>query len=158
MKWTLTLALTVFALAGCGDTEKSGSSGDELSAEKVKVTVEKVDREVPEPRSDITGLSKPSSGYRLIGVRVNVCSGYEAAIGNFSFSMESSDGEARPKHTARNYSEMFRGVRDDCERGWLVYEIPRGAKPTKVKFRFDETGNSREQSDNVAARFEWDVE
>ena len=117
-----------------------------------------VDREVPEPRSDITGLSKPSAGYRLIGVRVNVCSGYEAAIGNFSFALESSEGDARPKYVARNYRERFVGVRDACERGWIVYEIPRGASPTKVRFAFDETGNSRDQSDNVEARFEWDVE
>jgi hypothetical protein len=158
MKWTLSLALAVLALAGCGAEEKSGSLGDELSAEKVKVTVEKVDRRVPQPKRDITGLSLPSDGYRLVGVRVNVCSGYAAAIGNFSFSLESSDGDARPKHTARNYGSMFRGVRDDCERGWLVYEIPEEARPTKVRFKFDETGNSREQSDNVEARFEWDVE
>jgi hypothetical protein len=152
--------LALVGLSGCmgGETKKTGAIGDELSAEKVKVTVERVDREVPEPESDITGLSVPSSGYRLIGVRVNVCSGYEAAIGNFSFSLESSEGEARPKHVARNYDSMFRGVRDDCERGWLVYEIPRGASPTKVKFRFDESGNSRDQADNVEARFEWEVE
>lgn len=153
-------AVAALGLGGCsfdGETKKSGSVGDELSAEKVRVKVEKIDREVPVPKRDITGLSVPSAGHRLIGVRVNVCSGYRAAIGSFSFSLEASEGGAEPKHVARNYDSMFRSVRDDCERGWLVYEIPRGAKPEKVKFKFDETGNAQDESDNVKARFEWDV-
>ena len=148
------------ALAGClgGETERSGSLGDELEAERVAVTVEKVDRRTPVPRKDITGLSLPSRGYRLVGVLAKVCSGYGAAIGQQQFSLEASSGEARPKYTASNYANGFETVRDECERGWMVWEVPSEARPTKVRFEFTETGTSRDQSDNLEAKFEWTVE
>ena len=152
--------LLAAALAGCigGETEKSGSLGDELEAEKVAVTVERVDRRTPVPRRDITGLSLPNRGHRLVGVLAKVCSGYGAAIGQQQFTLETSAGEGRPKYTARNYGSRFETVRDECERGWMVWEIPSEARPTKVRFEFTETGSSRDQSDNLDASFEWKVE
>ena len=147
------------ALAGCGETEKSGSTGDELRAEDLAVTVERVDRRTRSPRNDITGLSVPSSGYRLVGVLAKVCSGWGAAIGPYDFSVESSAGDGRPKYSARNYSRRFEPVRDDCGRGWIVFEVPRDSNPTKVRFSFDDTGRPGAGGDDgVSARFEWKVE
>ena len=152
--------LAAALLSGCigGATEKSGSVGDKLEAKRVEVTVERIDRRTPTPRRDITGLSLPSRGYKLVGVLAYVCSGYGAAIGQQQFELESSAGPGRPKYTARNYRNGFETVRDECERGWMVWEIPADSSPTKVRFSFDETGNSRDQADNLEARFEWDVE
>ncbi|HEX8053629.1 MAG TPA: hypothetical protein VF517_11620 [Thermoleophilaceae bacterium] len=144
--------------AACGETRKTGSVGDKLEAKRIEVTVEKVDRRTPVPRSDITGLSLPSSGHRLVGVLVNVCNDYGAVVGQFDFELETSTGEATPKYTARNYRESFQSVRDDCERGWIVFEIPEESRPTKVEFAFDESGTNRNTQDNLTARFEWKVE
>jgi hypothetical protein len=124
------------------------------------VTVEKVDRRPPKPRRDITGLSVPSRGNRLVGVLVRVCSGHGGAIGAYDFSLETSDGTAKPKYGARNYRNSFDPVRDECGDGWIVFEAPSDSSPTKVKFSFDDTGRPGQQggNDELYARFEWKVE
>jgi hypothetical protein len=157
----LIACLATLAVGGCiagGETKRTGAVGDKLAAERVEVTVERIDRRTPVPRKDITGLSLPAEGYELVGVLVNVCSGYGAAIGQFDFELETTAGDGRPKYTAKNYDRSFDTIRDECGRGWIVYEIPRESRPTRVRFAFDESGTSRDQSDNVRARFEWEVE
>ena len=107
----------------------------------------------------MTGLSLPARGYRLVGVLARLCSGHGGAIGQYDFALESSAGDGRPKYTARNYSRPFGTVRDDCGRGWIVFEIPRGARPTKVRFAFDDTRAVKpSQGKDLKARFEWEVE
>ena len=153
--------LAALALAGClgtSETKRSGSVGDKHSAGRLDVTVERVDRETPVPKKDVTGLSVPRSGHRLVGVLVNVCSDYGAAIGPYDFKLETSEGSGRPKFPSSNYREEFETLRDGCKRGWIVYEIPRGASPQKVKFDFSDSGTNRNTQDNLDARFEWTVE
>ena len=150
------LALAVFG-AGCGKTEKSGSVGDELTADDLEVTVLEVDQRPPKPRRDVTGLSLPARGYRLVGVRVKVCSDHGGAIGPYSFSIESSQGKGRLKFPARNYRDDFEAIRDDCGDGWVVFEIPADSKATKVRFGYEDTGTSQRPQDAVDARFEWEV-
>ena len=152
------LAVTALA-AGCGKTEKSGSVGDKLTAKDLEVTVLEVDQKVPKPRSDITGLSLPARGYKLVGVRVKVCSDHGGAIGPYSFSVESSEGKGRLKFPARNYRDDFEAIRDDCGDGWVVFEIPADSKATKVKFGFEDTGQAGPQgsNDELDAEFEWEV-
>lgn len=86
-----------------------------------------------------------------------MCSGYGAAIGQYDFALETSAGAARPKFPAKNYDRSFGTIRDECGRGWIVYEIPTDSRPTKVKFAFDESGSNRSTRDNLSARFEWDA-
>jgi hypothetical protein len=152
------LAALACTAAACGETRKTGSVGDKLEAKRIEVTVERVDRRTPVPRSDVTGLSLPSSGHRLVGVLVNVCNDYGAVAQQADFALDTSAGEGRPKYTARNYRDRFDPVRDDCERGWIVYEIPEESRPTKVRFAFDESGTNRNTQDNLTARFEWKLE
>ena len=55
----LLLSVIIAALAvtaGCGTTESSGKVGDTLSAKGLEVTVQEVDKSVPEPKIDVTGL------------------------------------------------------------------------------------------------------
>ncbi|HKP90055.1 MAG TPA: hypothetical protein VJT75_08790 [Thermoleophilaceae bacterium] len=161
MRPALALTTAVLALAGCaglGVTEKSGSIGDELTAKGLKVTVKRLDRHVPVPESDLSGLSSPRAGHRLVGARVRVCSDHGQAIGTYDFGVESSAGEARVKFPALNYDDRFESVRDGCEAGWLVLEIPRDSNVTTVTFRFEDTG-SNQPGDNsdVDARFSWKV-
>jgi hypothetical protein len=124
------------------------------------VTVQRVDRSPPTPRKDITGLSLPSSGNRLVGVLAKVCSGHGGAIGAYDFSLETSDGDAKPKFSARNYRRSFKPVRNDCGSGWIVFEAPTDSRPETVKFAFDDTGQAGPQGggDELSARFEWKVE
>jgi hypothetical protein len=88
------LSLLALLVAGCGTTEESGEVGETLSAEGLEVTVERVDTAVPVPRNDVTGLSTPGPGTKLIGARVRVCSEHGGAIGPFSFGVETSSGDS----------------------------------------------------------------
>jgi hypothetical protein len=157
----LIACIAAVTLGGCiagGETKRTGSVGDELTADELEVTVQRVDRRTPVPDRDITGLSLPGDGMKLVGVLVKVCSGYGAAIGQFNFELESTAGEGRPKYTANNYRRSFETVRDECGSGWIVYEIPRDSRPTKVRFAFDDSGPVRTGGDNIEARFEWEIE
>lgn len=158
---TILLLAAAVALGGCifgGKVEKSGSVGDRLTAEDLEVTVQRVDRRPPVPRKDITGLSLPAEGHRLVGILVKVCTDHGSAIGNFSFALDASAGEARPKYVANNYRRRFTTVRNGCKSGWIAYEIPEESRPTKVRFSFSDTAQVRTGDDNLEARFEWRVE
>jgi len=150
--------VAALAAAGCGTTEKTGSVGDELTANGIQVTVSKVTTDVPVPANDVTGLSAPSPGSRLAGALAKVCSNHGGAIGSYDFGMHSTDGDGKLKFPESNLSPAFDTVRSDCGTGWVVFEIPAGAKPTSVSFGFQDTG-SAEASDNnqVNARFTWNA-
>lgn len=145
------------ALAACGKTERSGSVGDELSAKGLKVTVQRVDTSPPVPAQDVTGLSLPAPGYSLVGLRVRVCSDHGGAIGQYDFGLRASQGTARLKFPAMNYDEPFDTVRSGCGTGWIVFEVPRGARPEQATFGFDDTGSRRHEQNRVSARFSWKV-
>ena len=154
----LVLGAALAATAGCGTTEESGVVGDTLEAKGLRVTVEAVDTSVPAPTADVTGLSKPTPGSSLVGVRARVCSDHGGAIGGFDFGLETSDGDdGSLKHPQRNYSTSLETVRDGCGGGWVVFEIPKGSRPGRVSFGFEDTGTAMDQSENVDARFSWSV-
>jgi hypothetical protein len=154
--------IVVLMLAGCtgiGVTERSGGVGEELTAKGLRVTVHKLDRHVPVPESDVSGLSSPRAGQRLVGARVRVCSNHGGAIGTYDFGVVTSAGEGRVKFPALNYDDRFESLRDGCDSGWLVLEIPRESRLEKVTFRFEDTGsNQPSDNDQVDARFAWKVE
>lgn len=141
----------------CGKTERSGAIGDELSAKGLRVTVQRVDASPPVPARDVTGLSVPAPGYSLVGVRVKVCSNHGGAIGQYDFGLKASQGDARLKFPAMNYPRSFDTVRSGCDDGWIVFEVPRGARPEKVTFGFQDTGSRRHERNRVDARFSWDA-
>jgi hypothetical protein len=155
------LAVGAAVLAGCagvGVTEKSGSLGDELTARGLQVTVQKIDRRVPGQGDDVSGLSSPAPGKRLVGARVRVCSNHGQAIGTYDFGVDTSAGDGRVKFPAQNYDDPFESMRNGCDGGWLVLEIPRDSNLTRIRFRFLDTG-SNQPGDNsdVNARFSWNV-
>jgi hypothetical protein len=122
------------------------------------VTLKRVDRSVPEPESDITGLSVPAPGTRLFGARVRVCSDHGGAIGQYSFGVEvSGDEKGRLKFPSHNYSKPFDTVRDGCGGGWIVFEIPKDSQAERVTFGFEDTGAVRKEQNRVDARFSWKV-
>ena len=162
MRPALASSLVIAALAGCagiGVTEKSGSVGDELSAKGLRVTVKRIDRHPPVPDDDVSGLSSPGAGNRLLGARVRVCSNHGQAIGTYDFGVETSSGDGRVKFPAQNYADAFESLRDGCDSGWIVLEIPRASDLTQVRFRFQDTGSARPgDNSDVDARFSWKVE
>jgi hypothetical protein len=130
-------------LVGCGTTTKSAHVGDTLSAGGVRVTLERIDERPPVPSDDVSGLSTPAPGDRLLGAQVKVCSKVGPAIGSYDFSVSLADGsQGRVKFPALNYPDSFDVVRIGCARGWLVFEYPRPTRPTEIHFRFDDTGNN----------------
>jgi hypothetical protein len=145
------------AVAGCGTTERSGDVGDTLTAKGLEATVEQVDTHVPVPASDVTGLSQPTPGSKLVGARVHVCSDHGGAIGAFDFGLQTSSGDGRLKYPERNYDDSFETVRDGCGDGWVVFEIPESADPERVTFGFEDTGTAQRPQTAVDAKFSWAV-
>ena len=66
-----------------------------------------MDTKVPVPANDITGLSTPAPGAKLVGILARVCSDHGGAIGAYDFGLESSEGDGRLKFPQRNYREAF---------------------------------------------------
>jgi hypothetical protein len=155
----LAVVVAVAALAGCGTTEKSGSVGDTLTAKGIEVTVERVDQSVPVPASDVTGLSSPSPGSKLVGVLAKACSNHGGAIGSFDFGLDPDSGSATQKYVEHNYPNAFDVVRTGCGSGWMVFEIPKAGSPQRVTFGFQDTGSALPSggANQVNAKFSWDV-
>jgi hypothetical protein len=152
------LAAIAIGASGCGTTEKSGQVGDTLSAKGLQATVQQVDTRVPVPESDVTGLSQPAPGAKLVGAQVKVCSDHGGAIGPYDFGLDTSSGDdAKLKYPEHNYDDSFEIVRDGCGDGWVVFEIPQSSKPDKVTFGFEDTGTSQHPETQVDARFSWTV-
>ena len=153
----LTTAIAAAAAWGCGTSEESGDVGDNLSAKGLEVTVERVDTSVPVPASDVTGLSRPSAGSELVAARVRVCNEHGGATGPFDFGLETSEGDGRLKFPQRNYTDSFDNLRDGCDSGWVVFEVPRGSEPESLTYEFQDTGTAMDESENVDARLSWSV-
>ncbi len=154
----IAVSLIATATAGCGTTEKSGNLGDTLTAKGLRATVLSVDDSVPVPSNDITGLSNPSPGSKLVGARVRVCSDHGGAIGPFDFGVETSAGEqGKLRFPEQNYADGLDTIRNGCGSGWVVFEIPRNARPREITFGFEDTASSQHPQNQVDARFSWSV-
>jgi hypothetical protein len=149
--------LAAGVVAGCGKTERSGSVGETLSAKGLKVTVYEVDTTVPRPVRDVTGLSRPAPGFELVGVRVRVCNEHDGATGPYHFGIETSGDEGRLNFPTTNYPDALETLRRGCGDGWMVFEVPRGARPEQVTYGFEDTGAVRQEYERVDARFKWQV-
>jgi hypothetical protein len=156
----LTAAAVVAVSAGCGTTTRSGQVGDTFSGGGLRVTVERVDLHPPIPADDITGLSRPRPGDRLIAARVRVCNEYGFAVGNYDFGMSlNGGGDGLVKYAQTNYADGFDDVENGCARGWIVFELPLGRKPSKLHFAYDDSGSPKAGGNRQESheRFSWAV-
>jgi hypothetical protein len=129
-------------LFGCGTTTKSGQVGDTFSGGGLRVTVERIDLHPRVPSDDVTGLSQPARGNRLIAARVRVCNKYDFAVGTYDFGLSlDGGGDGAIKFPQMNYADGFDHVRTGCARGWIVFELPISSKPSKIRFAYDDTGS-----------------
>ena len=136
------VVIAALGLVACGTTTASGTIGGTLSGGGVSVTLQRVDRHPPVPSDDISGLSTPAPGNRLIGARFRVCSTAGQAIGTFNFSINLvGGGSGSVKFPAMNYPDSFDVVRTGCARGWIVFELPRASQAHDIAFTFDDTGD-----------------
>ena len=127
----------------------------------MSVTLQRVDMHPRVPRHDLSGLSSPAPGDRLIGALVTVCSKLGAAIGPSDFAIGLSGGASgRVKFPALNYSRAFDVVRTGCRSGWLTFEVPASSSPDEIKFAFDYTGSSSpgEEQQESHQRFSWKLD
>jgi hypothetical protein len=156
----LTAAAAVAVIAGCGTTTRSGQVGDTFSGGGLRVTVERVDLRPPIPAEDITGLSTPRPGDRLIAARVRVCNEYGFAIGTYDFGLSlNGGGDGLVKFPQMNYADGFDSVRSGCTRGWIVFELPLRGQPLKIRFAYDDSGSPKAGGNRQESheRFSWAV-
>jgi hypothetical protein len=146
-------------IAGCGTTTMSGSIGSTLTADGIPVTLQRVDLHPPVPRYDVTGLSRPAKGERLLGARAKVCSSVGPAIGQWQFTATTSDGgQLHPKYAASNYPNSFDVVRIGCISGWIVFEAPVEITFTGIRFTFDnESSHLVGAPPEAHVRFSWRI-
>lgn len=149
------LALASVGLAACGTTERAGAVGDTLEAGHLRVSLDAIDRTVPQPARDLTGLSRAAPGHVLIGAHVTVCNGTDAAIGITAFDVDVDGGGGRAKFPQHSYPDRWDGSRSGCHGGWIVLEVPAGRRVERLRFRFDNTRGRREAGRDLHARLRW---
>jgi hypothetical protein len=156
MRRIVTTALIGAAVSGCGATEREGQVGDTLDGREVAATLLAFRPDVPAPKGgDVTGFSSPGAGNRFAAARVSLCSENGQAIRAFDFVLEHDGGEAHNKQPQSVFDDDFEGVREGCERGWLVYAIPEDATAQALTFAFDDTGSARPGDRENHLRFRW---
>jgi hypothetical protein len=154
--------LATLAFAGCGlyTTTKSGEPGDTLTAGGLGISLIKFDNEVPRREGrDITGLGTPSPGMRFFGFDVKACNDRGQAIGTFNFGLDlDGDDKAKVRFPQSVYPNGFESTRQGCERGWIVFEGPKGSQARKLTFKYDDSGSGGPSGDTEKhAHFSWDL-
>ena len=153
------VGVTTLAISGCGTATRSGLLGETLSTGSLHVIVERVDLHQPMPAGDVTGLSRPALGNRLVGARVRVCSQIGPAIGTWDFSVAvDGGGQSIVNNVQTNYTYSFDSLRQGCAAGWIVFQIPRSSTPSAIRFSFDDTGDAAgayPSRGETHARFSW---
>ena len=151
MRSALALALTVAVLAGCtGDAVKTvshtGAVGQTLTGPG-GLTVTPV-RYAPHVRAghDVSGLASPAPGTRLAAFLLRVCvaTQYLPTISPQSFTLGlRGGGQAALKFPQTVYADDLDLLGEPgCERGHVVFQVPRGRRPEALRFALD-WANSR---------------
>ena len=149
MRGVLLLVLAGLLVAGCGKVEREGAVGDTLEAHDVSAR--------------LIGVERGVAGRRLFGADVAVCNERgDVEVLPADFRVELADGRRfRPRYPQRVFDsgEAFDGTRNGCERGWLVFKLPRGAEAKALRYRYDNTlgaPHRREETVvNEQYRFAW---
>ncbi len=154
--------IAALVLAGCGTTSIRGEVGDALKGEHLQAKLLAWVPTVPERRlrDDVTGLNTPRRGMRFAAVDVALCNDTGAAAMAWQFELRMDDGaKARPHQPTSVYENTLETVRDGCERGWVVFQIPTGARPTALQYEFDwsEPGINGVPRDSEHVRFDWSL-
>jgi hypothetical protein len=157
------LLIAVLALAGCA-TERHGKVGDALKGDRLQAKLLTFVPEVPERRlgHDVTGLNAPGRGMRFAAADFAVCNQTGAAAIPWRFELRLGDGSSVHPHGAMSvYDDALEMVRDGCDRGWVVWQIPAQATAKSVYYEFDWSHqNGQPGSGSVSEehdRFDWSL-
>jgi hypothetical protein len=137
--WPL-LPAVMLALAGCGTNERSGAVGDALKGDHVQAKLLRFVARVPERRlsHDVTGLNAPARGKRFAAADVAVCNDTGAAAIAWRFELRLADGSSvHPNGPTSIYDDALETVREGCDRGWVVWQIPADVRAESVYYEFD---------------------
>lgn len=122
------LLVAAALLSGC-TTERKGAVGDTLQARTVSARLIEID-----------------AGDRY-SVDVGVCNRQDAAIIAWHFELVLDDGTRLHPAFATGAHE-FDVRRRGCGRGWIRYDVPHGATPTSLDYRYDGTDGSSPANGN----------
>jgi hypothetical protein len=158
------LLIVALALAACGTTERHGKVGDALKGDHMQAKLLAFVATVPERRlgHDVTGLNAPARGMRFAAADVAVCNDTGAAAIPWRFELRLGDGSSvHPQQPVSVYDNELETVRDGCDDGWVVWQVPAAAKAESVYYEFDHSeqigqpgsGSVREEHD----RFHWSL-
>jgi hypothetical protein len=155
--------LAVLAVAGCGATERTGAVGDALKGKHVQAKLLAWVPTVPAKRlgHDITGLSTPAHGMRFAAADIALCNDTGAAAIAWHFELRLDDSSSvHPQTASQVYDDQLDTVRDGCDRGWIVYQVPKAAKVKTLHYEFDwshQTANGSSYSESEHDRFDWSL-
>lgn len=149
MRMVLILVLAALLLAGCGKVERTGTVGDTLEAHDVSARLITVKTRV--------------AGDRRFGADVAVCNqAGDVEVVPADFRLELADGRRfRPQYPQRIFdaAEAFDGTRSGCERGWLVFKLPRGVSAKALGYRYENSLGAPHRRDDTVVneqyRFTW---
>ena len=162
------MLLIAVAAAGCSLTgktiKKDGAVGDTLTGTHgLAVTLVHYNRRTPKVERDVTGLASAPKGTRFVGFEVKVCVGDAGlpTISERNFTVDlANGGEAEQKFPQTVYPDDLNLVGEEgCEQGHIVFIVPRGDRPTDLKFDLDYSkptpSNSGSSSSKTKIRFTW---
>jgi hypothetical protein len=95
---------------------------------------------------------------RFAAADVAVCNDTGAAAIAWRFELRLADGASVHPHGPTSvYDDALETVRDGCDRGWVVWQIPAAATAESVYYEFDwsrQTATTREEEHD---RFHWSL-
>jgi hypothetical protein len=153
--------IAALVLAGCGTTERHGGLGDALKGDHMQAKVLRFVPTVPERKlgHDVTGLNAPGAGMRFAAADLALCNDTGAAALPWRFELRLDDGSSvHPHQPTSVYADALEPVRDGCDQGWVVWEVPSGAQAKSLYFEFDyshQTANGSSYRDDEHDRFHW---
>jgi hypothetical protein len=159
-------ALAAVALAGCGLSGKtvshSGAVGDAFSGPGgLRVQPVRFLARV-RSRPDVTGLGTAAPGTRLAAILVRVCVDTAGlpTISQRNFELDlDGGGQAALKFPETLFADDLNLLGEPgCERGHVVFQVPRGARPVKLRFGLDWTTPTPDGTGRgTKVRFTWKV-
>jgi hypothetical protein len=135
-----------------GDTFK-GTGG-------LRVTLVRYIPRVRRPGRDVTGLASPKPGTHFVAFLVRMCINTSnlPTISEQNFSVPLvGGGEAAAKFPQTVYADDLDLLGEaGCERGYLVFQVPRGARPSDLRFGLDINKSTSEgYSNDTDIRYDW---
>jgi hypothetical protein len=161
------LLLAAVALAGCGLSGRtishSGAVGQALSGPGgLQVQPVRYLARVTAAHHDVTGLATPAPGTRFSAFLIRMCikTVNLPTIAPQNFALRLADGSSAPlKFPETVFADDLDLLGEPgCERGHIVFQVPRGARPAELRFALSWSTPSPDGNDSTTkVRLAWKV-